>query len=215
MRIKTFVITALIVVLGTVSVSFAEEMDFKHLMGEIINSYLVIKSDLSADKITHVTEESKKIVHKAKEIEHQIKASVHNKDFHRFHKVINIHLLKTHAEKLSGQSLKDIRKHFKSISEIVVKYLAIFGNPMNVKEKVLYTFHCPMYDGGSNWVQANNKTANPFYGSGMLRCGSLKSVISTGSSGSESKHQENHSRHQGNKHKQFRDPHNVHDDHHN
>jgi len=34
-------------------------------------------------------------------------------------------------------------------------------------------FHCPMAfdDTGANWIQAEEKTANPYFGSGMYRCG--------------------------------------------
>ena len=31
--------------------------------------------------------------------------------------------------------------------------------------------YCPMYDGGSNWVQADGPVRNPYYGSTMLTCG--------------------------------------------
>jgi Cu(I)/Ag(I) efflux system membrane fusion protein len=173
--------------------------DFKHIMGDIINSYLVIKNDLSADNTTHVDEESKIIVRKAEEIEHLMKTTVHSGDFHKFHKKVDIHQLKEHAEKLPGLSIKDARKHFKSISEIVVKYVELFGKPMNVKDNELYTFHCPMYEGGSDWVQAEKKTANPFYGTKMLSCGTLKSVSSK-QSGSKRKHGESHGKHDDHDH---------------
>ena len=31
--------------------------------------------------------------------------------------------------------------------------------------------YCPMYDGGSNWVQIDGPVRNPYYGSAMLTCG--------------------------------------------
>lgn len=194
MKIKVFLLTALIVVLSMGPVSSAMKMDFKHHMGEIINSYLVIKNDLSSDKTTHVAEEAKKILQQAEKIEHLIKATVHSGEFHKFHTTVDIHQLEAHAEKLSGQPIKSVRQHFKPISEVVIKYVELFGRPMNVKENKLYTFHCPMYEGGSDWVQASEKTANPFYGSMMLTCGTLKSTSSQ-ESGSKSKHDESHEMH--------------------
>lgn len=205
MKAKILLLTALITVLGTATQSPAMSKDFKHLMGEIINGYLVIKNDFSSDKTAHVAEESKKIIKYAEEIEHLIRTTVHKGDFHKFHKAVDIHQLKAHAEKLPGLSIKDARKHFKSLSEIVVKYVELFGKPMNVKEDKLYTFHCPMYEGGSDWVQAGKTTANPFYGSMMLSCGTLKSESSMKSgskgmnmqmkSGSQSKHEESQGKH--------------------
>ena len=41
-------------------------------------------------------------------------------------------------------------------------------------------FHCPMaLDGeGADWIQEGEETANPYYGSEMLRCGSLTELLS-------------------------------------
>ena len=187
MQVKIFLLTALITFFSTTSSSLAMKMDFKHHMGEIINSYLVIKSDLSSDKTAQVAEESKKIINHAEKIEHLIKTTSHGGEFHKFHSKINIHLLKEFVEKLPGKSIKDIRWNFKPISDVIVKYVDLFGKPMNVKEDKLYTFHCPMYEGGSDWVQAGKTTANPFYGSMMLKCGTLKSE-SSAKSGSKGMH---------------------------
>jgi hypothetical protein len=208
MNIKVTLLTIIVTVLGIAPSSFAMKMDFKHHMGEIINSYLVIKNDLSSDNTIHVAEESPKIVRQAEKLEHLMKTTVHSGEFHRFHKDIDIHKLKEYAEKLANQPIRDARKHFKPLSEIVVKYVKLFGKPMNVKEEILYTFHCPMYDGGSDWVQAGKETANPFYGSSMLKCGRLSSSSARKSgakmkhmkSESDSKHEESHGKHKDHEH---------------
>jgi hypothetical protein len=33
-------------------------------------------------------------------------------------------------------------------------------------------------DTGANWIQAEDKTANPYFGSGMYRCGSRTRFLS-------------------------------------
>ena len=43
----------------------------------------------------------------------------------------------------------------------------------------LYTAFCPMaFDNkGGQWIQSDKKVSNPYYGSMMLRCGSIKEKI--------------------------------------
>ncbi|MGZ0655841.1 DUF3347 domain-containing protein [Coraliomargarita sp. W4R72] len=46
-------------------------------------------------------------------------------------------------------------------------------------ETPLYVAHCPMaFSGkGGDWVQSSTQVANPYYGSMMFRCGSVKAQI--------------------------------------
>jgi hypothetical protein len=41
----------------------------------------------------------------------------------------------------------------------------------------VYLLHCPMYPGGADWLSREKAVKNPFYGSAMLTCGSVKEVI--------------------------------------
>ena len=55
-----------------------------------------------------------------------------------------------------------MRARFKPLSE----YLANQDLPPGYARA-----YCPMYDGGSSWVQADGPVRNPYYGSVMLTCG--------------------------------------------
>lgn len=55
-----------------------------------------------------------------------------------------------------------MRTRFKPLSE----YLAALDLPEGFARA-----YCPMYDGGSNWVQRDGPVRNPYYGSEMLTCG--------------------------------------------
>ncbi|HNR53820.1 MAG TPA: DUF3347 domain-containing protein [Flavobacteriales bacterium] len=44
-------------------------------------------------------------------------------------------------------------------------------------EGTIYLDHCPMYEGGANWLSREKAIKNPFYGSMMLTCGSVKRTI--------------------------------------
>ena len=57
-----------------------------------------------------------------------------------------------------------MRERFKPLSE----FLAALELPQGFARA-----YCPMYDGGSNWVQRDGPVRNPYYGSTMLTCGVL------------------------------------------
>ena len=68
-------------------------------------------------------------------------------------------------------SLADARILFKGISAAIV--------PLAEKEGDCFIMTCPM--ARADWIQTTATVANPYYGSQMLRCGSIKKTIKTGS----------------------------------
>lgn len=41
----------------------------------------------------------------------------------------------------------------------------------------IYLDHCPMYEGGADWLSTDKAIKNPYYGSMMMTCGSVKETI--------------------------------------
>jgi hypothetical protein len=68
-------------------------------------------------------------------------------------------------------SIKEARELFKPISAAVIPIAEKAGN--------CYIMTCPM--AGADWVQTDATLANPYYGSQMLRCGSIKKTVKLGS----------------------------------
>ncbi|MFQ5646852.1 MAG: hypothetical protein ACE5GM_07985 [bacterium] len=173
--------------------------DFKEMMGNIINSYLIVQKELASDKTDHLAEESKKMLKTAKELEELIEEGNHTPDLHEFHETVEMEKLMHYVKALSANAanIKESRHIFKQISSQLVKYVAAFGKPDNVKHEILYIAHCPMYEKGSDWVQLTKEIKNPYYGSMMLACGSIKSdsskmVHKQGGSERHEKHEHNH-----------------------
>ena len=80
--------------------------------------------------------------------------------------------LKSAAQTLKGASdLKQAREAFHAISNILIP---VFEH--SDSETPLYLAHCPMAFGntGADWIQVDEKLANPYFGSMMLRCGTIK-----------------------------------------
>lgn len=66
---------------------------------------------------------------------------------------------------LKAGDLKTLREAFKPLSESMAKAELPGG---------MAVVYCPMAK--AHWVQKNGEVANPFYGSSMLRCGTIKKV---------------------------------------
>ncbi len=62
----------------------------------------------------------------------------------------------------SAADIASMRSAFKPLSELLAGRDLPFG---------FARAYCPMYDGGSNWVQIDGPVRNPYYGSEMLTCG--------------------------------------------
>ena len=67
----------------------------------------------------------------------------------------------------AGSNLEGVRKSFEHISMAMIA-LSKVARPDGFQE-----YRCPMAfnNKGANWLQKGEKTANPYYGSSMLRCG--------------------------------------------
>lgn len=61
-----------------------------------------------------------------------------------------------------ADNIETMRERFKPLSE----FIAALDLPQGYARA-----YCPMYDGGSSWVQRDGPVRNPYYGSVMLTCG--------------------------------------------
>jgi hypothetical protein len=83
---------------------------------------------------------------------------------------------KEHAEHIGKNAGKidHQREHFATLSKDINDLIKMFGT----KQK-LYQDYCPMYNDGKGaiWISEIKEIKNPFYGSQMLTCGSLKKTL--------------------------------------
>lgn len=81
------------------------------------------------------------------------------------------------ASRLAKASdLKTARAQFLEVSMEMQDLIDHVGTSNKVS---LYEAHCPMAFGGkgASWLQDSQQVNNPYYGSMMLRCGSIKSQV--------------------------------------
>ena len=78
------------------------------------------------------------------------------------------------ATEMKGQGLEEARERFKGLSQSMISYLKALQGRIKGVEKI-YVYYCPM--AGASWLQKSEGTRNPYYGSSMLKCGSVKEEI--------------------------------------
>ncbi|WP_010136800.1 DUF3347 domain-containing protein [Ochrovirga pacifica] len=77
-----------------------------------------------------------------------------------------------HAEHITKSAIGHQREHFKTLSKDIIDMVAISGTTSK-----LYEQFCPMYGDGSTWLSLSKDVKNPYYGSKMLKCGSVIKTI--------------------------------------
>ena len=85
--------------------------------------------------------------------------------------------LKGGAEAMAdAKEMSDARKAFERVSNALINAIRQFGS---AGDNSLFVYHCPMaFDGrGGDWIQNKEGTENPYYGSRMFQCGSMKETL--------------------------------------
>lgn len=155
-------------------IAIAQTLDapeFHDIMMEFMRGYFSIRATLANDSMEGIEggillmENNFKIIKETKlglpENAHKKLTEIFN---HTHHYIAD----------LKEKSLDETRNAFKSLSKNLVEYIREFHGQIKDAEKV-YIFFCPMVD--AEWVQENNITGNPYYGTKMLNCGTLKQEI--------------------------------------
>lgn len=137
----------------------------------VFDHYLHVKNGLAADDAKEAASGSKAMsdalakVDKAAMTPEQQKLYSENEDD-----------LREHAEHIgkNESNIEHQREHFAQMSEDVYALVKAFGGG-----QALYHDHCPMYNDnkGALWLSETKDVKNPYFGSKMPTCGSVKEVI--------------------------------------
>jgi hypothetical protein len=83
---------------------------------------------------------------------------------------------KEHSEHIGDNpgKIEHQREHFAMLSKDINDLIKTFGTTQK-----LYQDYCPMYDEGKSgyWISETKEIKNPYYGSQMLTCGSVKKTF--------------------------------------
>ncbi|KUJ53101.1 DUF3347 domain-containing protein [Chryseobacterium sp. JAH] len=155
---KKYIITALFSLFAIASVSAQLKSDAQ--VSKLYQNYISIKDALASDNADKTSKAATEFIKTASAIDYKILSEG------------NVNTLKKDATAISNAS--DIavqRETFFNLSDNMIaltKQFKISANPVFVQ-------YCPMADG--SWLSNEKKIINPYYGSSMLSCGSVKSEI--------------------------------------
>ena len=150
----------------------AEKSDVKQTqkftIAPIIKDYLALKNALVADNDKTAANAGKQLFTTLKNVDmNAIPANKHKEymDIAEDAKE-NAEHIGDNAGKVDHQ-----REHFASLSKDVSDLITLFGTTQK-----LYQDFCPMYNDGKGaiWISEAKAIKNPYYGSQMLTCGSVK-----------------------------------------
>lgn len=137
----------------------------------ILDNYLQLKNALVADNSEKAATEGKKLFDAFAQFDSSSIAEAQKQEVTEI-----IDDAREHAEHISGNSGKmdHQREHFELLSKDVQDLIAITGT-----DRKLYQTFCPMYNAGKGgiWLSETKEIKNPYYGSKMLTCGSIKKEI--------------------------------------
>jgi Cu(I)/Ag(I) efflux system membrane fusion protein len=83
------------------------------------------------------------------------------------------------AQGAAASKLPEARTAFASVSDGMLAYLGAAKNPL---DSSLTVAHCPMAldNKGAKWLQLGEDLENPYFGSEMLRCGTVEKKLQPG-----------------------------------
>lgn len=137
----------------------------------IVKDYLALKNALVADNDKAAANAGKQLLATLQKVDMKIiPANKHNKymDIAEDAKEHAEHI-GTNAGKIDHQ-----REHLALLSKDISDLIVLFGSTQK-----LYQDFCPMYNDGKGaiWISEAKAIKNPYYGSQMLTCGSVKKVL--------------------------------------
>lgn len=138
---------------------------------EIVSNYLSLKNALTKDDSKTAATAGTAIVANLKSLDGNSLPSEQKKTFTEIADVA-----KEHAEHIGSNAgkLEHQREHFAMLSKDVNDLIKTFGAGQK-----LYQDFCPMYNDGKGaiWISETKEIKNPYYGSKMLTCGSVKKEL--------------------------------------
>lgn len=167
---RTHLLLTLVVVLAVSAPVLANEHQHATAFAAMSENYLKIQTALAADSLAGVKENAQTIAGTAGQLAEKFdaaRAGVEQKDAEACSQLIPA-VARSAAELAEATDIEAARAAFAELSENLVVYRNLV--PGQDRPSVAY---CGMAK--HNWLQTGQTVNNPYYGSKMLRCGSIVS----------------------------------------
>lgn len=144
---------------------------FKQQLADAVNAYLLLKDALVASDVV----EGKAAAQEMRQALGKVDMTLLEGDAHLYW-MEQLKALQAHSEKITTSTDLEVqRQQFDFLSQSLIQAVKVFGTYMDT----LYVQYCPMAfdDNGADWLSAEDKVLNPYFGEAMLRCGIIEETI--------------------------------------
>ncbi|RMZ58257.1 DUF3347 domain-containing protein [Chryseobacterium nematophagum] len=155
---KKYIITILFSLFTAVSLSAQSKKNAQ--VSKLYQNYIQIKSALSSDNADKASRAALEFIKTASTLDYKVVSED------------NLNILKKNAATISNSRIINTqRETFFNLSDNMIA----LAKEYIISDKPVYIQYCPMANG--NWLSNESNIVNPYYGSSMLSCGSVKSII--------------------------------------
>lgn len=144
---------------------------FQRHLKDIFNDYIKLKNSLVQDDAIVSRDASKSLMAKLNETgDDRLKGSEGLEKW----AFIKKELKENTNRIIESEEINEQRHYFKNVSVHLTRAIQLFG----INQKVYHQF-CPMADNnnGAYWLSFEKEVLNPYFGSAMIKCGSIKGII--------------------------------------
>ena len=159
--------TLAVILLVTINIAFAgvtTNNNFKKDLTTFTNTYIKLKESFVQANSKDINSIAAQMIEDVEEVSMDGLSNQEMKQWHNSIFAIKANL----GDILKSDNITDQRKAFAKLSAELIKSLKAFDTSNN-----FYEINCPMFEGGSNWIDNTKTITNPFYGNDMLTCGSV------------------------------------------
>lgn len=155
---KKYILTFALSLFAIISISAQKTSNAN--ISKLYNQYIAIKNALAADNADQTSKAALDFIKIAGTVDAKLLSEG------------NINTLRKDATSISeARTIQKQREYFYNLSDNMIAVAKKF----KLSDKSVYVQYCPMAEG--SWLSNENKIVNPYYGSKMLSCGSVKSEI--------------------------------------
>ena len=154
---KKLIFTALFSIFSILNLS-AQTTDAS--ISKLYQNYIVIKDALVTDNSDGASKAANDFIKSASMVDYKVLSEG------------NLDVLRKDASTIAeSRSIETQRESFAKLSANMIELAKKF----KMADSSVFVLYCPMQD--ASWLSAQKEVKNPFYGSSMLTCGSMKSEL--------------------------------------
>lgn len=144
---------------------------FRTQLSAVFNAYLAVKDALVASDVAQVKSKTPELNHALQQVDMKLLSGAAHNDWMTYQPAMETSIKGIE----STTDIEAQRKQFHALSENLYKSIKAYG----LSGATAYYEYCPMAfnNAGATWLSNTTQIKNPYFGSAMLTCGSVKETL--------------------------------------